>query len=126
MDQLKRKLCFGDIIVLLLLCFLIIFAFAYRAFGKDAGNLCTVRTDNQTYYLDLTHDSRLNVTSCGVSLTVVIENGKAFVEKADCPDKVCVHSGKVSQSGESIVCIPAKVSIIISTEADDNADWILG
>ena len=126
MDQLKRKLCLGDIIVLLLLCFLIISAFAYRAFGKDEGNLCTVRTDSKAYSLDLSQDTRLDITSYGVSLTVVVENGEVFVEKSGCPDKVCVHSGKISQSGESIVCIPAKASIIISTEADDNADWILG
>ncbi len=40
--------------------------------------------------------------------TLVIENGKAFIKKADCKDKLCQNKGKISKKGEIIVCAPHK------------------
>ena len=44
---------------------------------------------------------------------LVIENGHAYVSHADCPDKLCVRRGKISLVGESIVCLPNRVSISV-------------
>ncbi len=38
------------------------------------------------------------------------------MDKADCPDKLCVKQGKISKSGESIICLPHKVVVKISAE----------
>lgn len=126
MEQLKRKLSFGDIVVLVLVAALVVTVFVCQVFGRKAGSVCTLRTEDNTYEFDLSEDTRLEVTSCGISLTVVVENGEAFVEESGCPDKVCVRSGKASHAGETVVCVPAKVSLTIGTEADGDADWILG
>jgi len=40
------------------------------------------------------------------SNTLIIENGEAWISDATCPDKVCIHQGKISRSGEMIVCLP--------------------
>ncbi|MCI9148488.1 MAG: NusG domain II-containing protein [Hungatella sp.] len=40
------------------------------------------------------------------SNTLVIENGQAWIADATCPDKVCIHQGKINRSGEMIVCLP--------------------
>ena len=42
---------------------------------------------------------------------LVIKNGKAWVEEAECPDKLCVHTGKISRNGETIVCLPNKIVV---------------
>ena len=47
------------------------------------------------------------------SLTVVIENGEAYVINSDCPDKICERSGKISRVNQSIVCLPENVVITI-------------
>ncbi len=36
------------------------------------------------------------------------EDGSICFEKSDCPDQVCVHSGRLSQPGESAACLPNK------------------
>ena len=38
--------------------------------------------------------------------TLIIENGEAWISDATCPDKVCIHQGKINRSGEMIVCLP--------------------
>ncbi|MCR5675892.1 MAG: NusG domain II-containing protein [Lachnospiraceae bacterium] len=43
--------------------------------------------------------------------TVVIENGTCRVSEADCPDRICVERGRISVSGETIVCLPHRLVI---------------
>lgn len=44
---------------------------------------------------------------------VVIDNREVYMESADCPDKVCVKTGRISRAGETIVCLPHKVVVKI-------------
>ena len=45
--------------------------------------------------------------------TVVIKDGEVCVTQADCPDKVCVKTGKVNAAGQTIVCLPHRVVVEI-------------
>lgn len=44
---------------------------------------------------------------------LVISDGKADMESADCPNQICVHHGAISHTGETIVCLPNRVVIEI-------------
>lgn len=44
---------------------------------------------------------------------VVIDNREVYMESADCPDKVCVKTGRISRAGETIICLPHKVVVEI-------------
>ena len=52
---------------------------------------------------------------------LVIENGTARIEEADCPDKLCARHAAISRTGDSIVCLPHRltVTVIGSGEAPD-------
>lgn len=45
--------------------------------------------------------------------TVSVEKGKIAVIEADCPDKVCVHQGYITNGLAPIVCLPHKLVIKI-------------
>ena len=45
-----------------------------------------------------------------------IEDGRAYMIYADCPDGWCKMQGKISYSGERIVCLPNSIVIIIEEE----------
>lgn len=64
--------------------------------------------------------------SChGVDVTV--KNGKAFVAHSDCPDGLCMKMKKAGNSGDSIICVPNKVSVIIrSDDGKAGADVVVG
>ncbi len=49
---------------------------------------------------------------------VVVEEGFAFVESANCDDELCVKKGRIEYVGESIVCIPNDVVVEI---VEDNS-----
>ncbi len=49
---------------------------------------------------------------------LMIEGGEAYVEEADCPDRLCVHQRHISKSGEAIICLPHKLVITIEGKED--------
>lgn len=53
---------------------------------------------------------------------LIIRDGYAWIETADCPDELCVKSGKISKSGESIICLPHKLVIRIEGNVSDKED----
>ncbi len=52
---------------------------------------------------------------------LVIENNEAFIESANCKDKICVEHKSVKKSGESIICLPHKLVVEITDESDDKS-----
>lgn len=44
---------------------------------------------------------------------LVIADGVARIESADCPDLICVHHRPISKKGETIVCIPNQTVVAI-------------
>ena len=58
----------------------------------------------------------------GGTHTLVIEQGRAYMLDADCPDRVCVHTGRISYVGQSIVCLPYDVTVII--EGEGGVDFV--
>lgn len=79
-----------------------------RVDGRDAGSysLLTNRTVTIAGY------------NGGTNL-LVIENGTARVEEASCPDGLCVNTGSISRTGQSIVCLPNRVVVEITGETGD-------
>ena len=52
--------------------------------------------------------------------TLIIENNAAWIESANCPDKLCINHGKISKSGECIICLPNKLVIKITNDNEVN------
>lgn len=50
--------------------------------------------------------------------SICIENHEIFISKADCPDNICIKTGKLSDY--PIVCLPNK--LVITFAENDNID----
>ncbi len=68
--------------------------------------------------LDLNKDTQTIIhSSHNGTNTLVIEDGSAYILDASCPDKICIYQGKISRSGEMIVCLPnAMIAKIVGEE----------
>lgn len=50
-----------------------------------------------------------------------------YVLSSDCPTQDCVHTGRISRAGQSIVCLPAQIVIHLEGASDDGApDIVVG
>lgn len=60
-------------------------------------------------------------TSYGCNV-VKIEQGKISVFEADCPDKLCMHQGRISRPGQILVCLPNRFLVELRGGAEDASD----
>ena len=44
-----------------------------------------------------------------------VENGTIYIIEANCPDKICMKTGKISRVGDIIACVPNNLLIEIKT-----------
>lgn len=128
MESVKKRSLFrfGDAVAILLVIALaggLLWAF----FASEQGSAAEIVVENETVAaLPLAKDAVYSVTANGHTLTVHVENGEVFVTDADCPDKVCEHTGRVKAKGASIVCAAARISVRIVGGGDRNADFVAG
>ena len=53
---------------------------------------------------------------------VVVMNGEVKIEEANCPDRLCVKSGAIRVSGQTIVCLPHRVVVRLTGTGDSQSD----
>ena len=121
-----RRIRFGDIMVILAVLVAAGVLFAFSFLPKEAGTYLSVTVDGQETCYALSQNRSLTVTSGGHTLRIVIENQTAYVASSDCPDKVCLHQGKISSLGETVICVPSGVVIKILGEGGRENDVVAG
>ena len=89
---------------------------------KTEGSFVAVKIDGEEtarYPLSVNTEVVIETGDDGRN-TLVIEDNKAFMKDANCPDKICEGHQKISYKGETIVCLPHKVVIEIVTDDSEN------
>lgn len=57
-----------------------------------------------------------------VTNVLVIRDGRAYMQEADCPDKLCMHQRAISRAGENIVCLPNRVVATVEKKGESGPD----
>ncbi len=93
---------------------------AFLYFVPKNGSAVTVEINGKTVdRLPLSEDTtKAYADENGGTNLLVIENGKARITEANCPDKICVHHRAISRSGESIICLPHKLVVTVINEKE--------
>lgn len=109
---LSNKKLLADIILIASLLVIGLSVLLIVNLTKEEGAVAVVTVDNVVvgeYSLSQDGEYSLN----GGTNTLVIKDGKAYVTYASCPDGLCVNQGKISMTGERIVCLPNKLMVEI-------------
>ncbi len=94
---------------------------------REPGEAVQVRVDGTvTAEYPLSASLRTRIEGVGGYNELVIEDGSARLEEADCPDRICVRTGRIRQKGQSIICLPHKVVIEIVGAAPSPAPDVTG
>ena len=108
----KKKSYVSDLILIISLltsCAILMLLF-YT--DKTDGSKAVVYYENEVvaeYPLSVDGEYALN----GGTNILRIEDGRAYVKEATCPDGWCMNQGKIYLSGERITCLPNRVMIMI-------------
>lgn len=101
----------------------------------EVGELTVVITADgqevERVALDVFPDTPQVYYGNGYTLQVSTEtDGKQgiCVSVSDCPTQDCVHTGTITRAGQSIVCLPARISIVLegNVASGDGPDLVIG
>lgn len=87
----------------------------------EEGNQIQITLDGKIYgTYALSKDQTIEVKNGDFYNKVRIEDGKAYMKEANCPDSYCEEQGKISGHTQTIVCLPHKlvVEVLDNGEAD--------
>lgn len=108
-----------DVIVMIAFTLIVAAIALVIALGGRKGETVFVTKDGETAAYPLGENRTIDFGS----LKVVIEDGSVFVTGSTCPDKLCEKTGRISESGRSIVCLPAGIVVRIG---DSEFDAVTG
>ena len=93
---------------------------------KKPGKTIVVSVDGKTVATySISEEIDTVIRGVGGWNRLVISQGKVSVSDADCPDKLCVNQGQISESPDSIVCLPHKLIVRVESE-DRELDAVSG
>ena len=79
-----------------------------------------VTVDGKVYGMySLAKDREVEIKTENGYNILVIENGKAYVKDASCPDGICSSHRPIQYSGASIICLPNRVVVSIESNNGD-------
>ena len=107
--------------ILILSLFFYLGMLIWQKSHADDSAYVEVKIDGEiygTYPLDEDIRERIESADGGYNI-LVISDGKASIEEANCPDKICVNHRAVHYSGDSVVCLPHKLTVTVVGGQED-------
>ena len=101
-----------DFILIGAIIVIIAISIAVITLTKKDGAYVIVRVDGDQvakYSLSVGGEYELN----GGTNVLRIKDGKAYLTSASCPDHLCVKQGKIDQTGETITCLPNRLTVTV-------------
>lgn len=81
---------------------------------RQGGRFVVVeQSGRETARYALGEDRTERIEGQGGYNLLIIEGGEVYLREADCPNLLCVKTGKIRYAGQSIVCLPHKLAVRI-------------
>lgn len=110
--------------------FLVVFCIAvcvavYKG-GAVEGSTISITIDGIEYgTYSLLEEQIITIEQNGARNIIEIKDGEAFMKEASCPDQLCVDQNEISFDKESIICLPNKVVVTVTSDMESDLDGIV-
>lgn len=78
------------------------------------GDTLVVRTSGSVFEVDLTDEGPHPIDGPLGEAVLMVRDGKAWLQNAPCPLKICEGMGPIDESGEIILCLPNRIHIQVA------------
>ena len=114
----KKKYIYDIILVSALILISVLLLIVFMSTRKS-GNIAVVEVDGSLFGEYPLSENGVFELNGGTNI-LVIENGDAYLNYSDCPDHTCEKTGRVRYVGQTIVCLPNKLSVTIKGNSTDS------
>lgn len=124
----RKRVTIWDFVLMAVFVCAAVFVIFIQHRSSDEQLEVVVKKDSEIVYTQsLTSVSRETEVPIDDEYNIILSlmpDGVA-VSSSDCGDKVCVNTGKITRSGQAIVCLPAHISVELQG-GEPEADVIVG
>jgi len=119
----KRSRMIRDIILIaVILAVAVVLLIVTGSHGTEGSYVSVMLQNDEIARYSLSNDGIYAIN--GGTNTIEIKDGKVRMIEAQCPNHLCVHQGWIGLEGQSIVCLPNKVTVSVCGTGD-GPDFIL-
>ena len=120
----RNKLFRRADILLVFACLLLAAVFFLQSFLSPSDGMAVIEQNGievGRYALSQIQKEEILQLPGKIDVQILLEPGAASFLSSDCPDQICVRTGKLTKPGEAAVCLPARVSLrIVSSQGETN------
>lgn len=112
--KLLKTLKKGDFVIFAIILIIAIICLVPFISTQTDQLVCEISQDNKIIHkiiLNKGYKDKITIETQNGNSVICIEDNSVWFESSDCPDQVCVHTGKLTHAGQIAVCLPNKVII---------------
>ena len=122
-NQQNKKRIKPDVIVISAIVFIVILLLFFTFIFQKQGTVAVVEVNGVIVGEYSLSQNGIFVLNNGTN-TLVIENGEAYLRDSHCPDHTCERTGKIQYVGQTIVCLPNRLSVTVKGNANNGVDLV--
>lgn len=123
MPRPSRLLTPADTALLIISVLLLAQLFSNRFSGEAAQKVVITDHLGQHQSLDLHHDQTLTVHGAIGDSTIQVADERVRFLDSPCQNKLCIHSGWIKHGGETVACLPNRLSVQLARSANDDSGF---
>ncbi len=104
MHKLRNDLILIGVLVMIAVISLVLF---FTLSEKDNLTVLIYENNELIYQGDMKEEKEITCHQ----VTIQIQKDGVYVSQSNCKDQICVHQGKISRSGQTIICLPNQVVV---------------
>ena len=112
-----------DILLISLLLLLSLSLLLVALLNKEDGSMAVVEVDGIVVARYPLSVDGVFVLNSGTNI-LVIEDGAARLIESECPDHTCELTGEIRFVGQTIVCLPNRLSVTITGDVQNGVDLV--
>ena len=109
----------GDILIILFFLLVAVFLFVLPLLNKTSSLTADIYEDGKIVKsIDLSdpeEEGEIEINGCRIR----VSGGKVRFLESDCRDKICVDTGELNRAGDSAICLPNRVAVIVRSGGND-------
>lgn len=122
----KQKMKWDACLLAGLLLLALLIWVSFNLINKKESEFVIVLRDGEVIAgYPLLEDQAMTISDESGYNLLMISDGEASISDADCPDRLCVRQKAISRKGESIICLPHKLVILIESREEGDVDAIV-
>jgi hypothetical protein len=114
----------GDAVIVVLLGLGSVYFMRFGESVAPGSRVRIIRADDRVETFPLAKDTVVTVNGPLGNTEVEIGGGAVWIAEAPCPQKTCVHQGKIRLSGQIVVCVPNRICVEVERAGGDGVDCI--